>query len=139
MKNKVSIGRYSAEKYGRNAGKIWKAINKYGPLNQSSIIKYTKLTLNDFYTGIGWLARENKIYIDKKSYKLGDTNLTNTIGENAGKIWKLLDTKGKSNASSISKSSDIKIKDVYSAIGWLSRENKLKMIYKNKQIIYELT
>ena len=139
MKNKKSVGKYSTQNYGRNAGKIWNALDKYGPLNQSSIFKYTKLSSNDFYTGIGWLARENKIYKDMKSYKLGDTNLTNEIGENAGMIWKLLDSQGQANIYSITKSTNMKIKDVYSAIGWLSRENMVKIICKNKRVIYELT
>ena len=138
MKNKKSVGKYSTLNYGWNAGKIWNALNKYGSLNQPSIIKDTKLSLNDFYTGIGWLARENKIYKDMRSYKLGDTNLTNELGENAGKIWGLLDSQGQANISSITKSTDMKIKDVYSAIGWLSRENKVKIIRKNKRMIYEL-
>ena len=71
--------------------------------------------------------------------QVGDTNLTNEIGENAGKIWKLLDSQGQANIYSITKSTNMKIKDVYSAIGWLSRENMVKIICKNKRVIYELT
>ncbi len=125
--------------YGQNAGKIYNELKNRGPLNQSSIIKDTKISLNDFYIAIGWLARENKIYKDTKCYKLGNTNLTNEIGENAGKIWRLLNSQGETNLSSIYKSTDLKFKDAYSAIGWLSRENKLKLVYKNKQILYKLT
>ena len=69
-----------------------------------------------------------------KYYKLGNTNLTNEIGVNAGKIWKLLYSQGQANISSITKKIDVKLKDVYSALGWLSREDKIKTNFKNKQI-----
>jgi len=137
-KKRRSVGIYITENYGWNAGKIWNALNKYGPLNQSSIIKDTKLSLNDFYTGIGWLARENKIYKDMRFYKLGDTNLTNKIGEKAGKIWRLIDSQGQVNVSSIVKKTHIKIQDAYSALGWLAREDKIKTDCKNKLIKSQL-
>ena len=125
--------------YGWSAGKIWNALNKYGPLNQSSIIQYTKLSLNEFFIGVGWLARENKISKDMKCYKLGNTNLTCEIGENAGKIWQLLDFQGKADISTITKLTDMEIEEVYSVIGWLSRENKIKLFHKDRKLIYELT
>jgi len=127
------------ETYGQNAGKIYNELNNLGPSNQSKIMKDTKMSLNDFYTAIGWLARENKIYKDTKFYKLGNTNLTDEIGDNAGKIWRLLNSQGQANISSIYKSTDLKFKDVYSAIGWLSRENKIRLVYENKQVFYKLT
>jgi len=117
--------RDTTKNFGRNAGKIWVALNTQGPINQSSLIKNTKLSLKDFYTGVGWLARENKIYRDGTFYRLGETNLTNTIGENAGKVWRLLNSQGEVNVSSIAKIKQIKIQDTYSALGWLAREDKI--------------
>lgn len=130
---------FSLQDYGQNAGKIWNVLNINGPLNQSSIIQNTDLSLNDFFIGIGWLARENKISKEMKYYKLGDTNLTYEIGENAGKIWRLLDTLGQIDIDTISKKTEMKNEDIYSAIGWLSRENKIKFLCRDKQLIYELT
>ena len=137
--NRISDFKSIQNDYGWNAGKIWNALSTYGPLDQSSILKNTKLSLNDFFVGIGWLARENKISKEMKCYKIGETNLTFEIGENAGKIWKLLDVQGQASIEFISELTDIKIGQVYSAIGWLSRENKIRMICKNGQKIYELT
>ncbi len=131
MKDKIN-------EYGRNAGKIWVALNMFGPQNQTSLLKNTKLTINDFYVGIGWLARENKIYRDNLFYTLGETNLTDKIGENAGKVWRTLESKGDVDISSIAKITQVKIQDVYSALGWLAREDKIKTNYKNKQIKFEL-
>jgi len=122
------------KKIGNNAGKIWTALNTYGPQNQSSLLKNTKLSLKDLHAGVGWLARENKIFKDGTTYKLGETNLTNKIGEDAGKIWRYLNSNNNIDISSISKVTEIKIQDAYSAMGWLAREDKIigKKINPNK-------
>ncbi len=124
--------------FGQNAGKIWNSLSTLGPQNESSLIKNSKLSLRNFYAGVGWLARENKIYKDGEFYKLGDTNLTNTIGENAGKIWRLIESQGKVDVSSIAKVTQTTIQDAYSALGWLAREDKIKTTGKNKQIKFKL-
>ncbi len=139
MKKTSFTNRFYEKDFGFNAGKIWTALNVYGPLNKSTIVKNTKLSLNDFFIGIGWLARENKISKEMNFYKLGYTNLTYEIGENAGKIWRLLDSQGQADISTITKVTDMKIEDIYSAIGWLSRENKIRFLCKEKQLMYELT
>ena len=112
-------------KVGKNAGKIWVALNTFGPQSQTALIKNTKLSLKDFHAAIGWLARENKIYKNGSIYSLGETNLTNMIGENAGKIWKTLESSGEIDVTNIAKITQIKIQDAYSAIGWLAREDKI--------------
>lgn len=114
------------EKFGRNAGKVWVALNKKGPLNETSLIRNTKLSENDLYAAVGWLARENKIYKDGNLYRLGQTNLTGKIGLNAGKVWKTLNSQKEIDISSISKINQIDTRDAYSALGWLARENKVE-------------
>jgi hypothetical protein len=113
------------DKYGQNAGKIWGALNKYGALTEKKLMESTKLTGKDFYAAIGWLARENKICKVGASFKLGETNLTSKIGEDAGEIWKTLHALEEVDISSIAKLLRIKEKDVYSALGWLFREGKI--------------
>ena len=130
--------RDATKNFGQNAGKIWISLNTFGPQNESSLIKNSKLSLRNFYVGLGWLARENKIYKDGEFYKLGDTNLTNTIGENAGKVWRILASKGQVDISSIAKVTQTTIQDAYSALGWLAREDKIKTSSKNKQIKFKL-
>jgi hypothetical protein len=114
------------EKFGNNAGKVWVALNTRGPLNEITLIKNTKLSQNEFYAAIGWLARENKILKDGTVYRLGATNLTNKIGADAGKIWNTLYSHGEVDVSSIAKTTQIQIRDAYSALGWLARENKVE-------------
>ena len=125
------------ENIGKSAGKIWRILNKNGPLSEQEIIKKIKMNKNNFYEGIGWLARENKIYKKGFEYNLGETNLINDIGSNAGKVWNLLNSQGKCNVSNIVKINKIKIQDAYSALGWLAREDKIR-ISKGKQINYVL-
>ena len=86
----------------------------------------TKLKNNMFYSAVGWLARENKITKDNIVYRLGETNLTPKIGMDAGKVWKVLDTWGEIDVTSITRLARIEEKDVFSAIGWLAREGKIE-------------
>lgn len=120
------------EKVGLNAGKVWTTLEMNGPLTFSNLLKNTKLSLNDLYVAIGWLARENKICKDGSYYQLGETNLTNIVGDNAGKVWNLLNSQGEASISSISKITQIKIQDAYSAVGWLAREDKIRTEKTNK-------
>jgi len=114
------------EKFGRNAGKVWVALNTKGPLTGASLMKSTKLSENELYAAVGWLARENKIYKDGNLYRLGETNLTSKIGTDAGKVWSTLNSQKEIDVSSISKIAQINIKDAYSALGWLAREDKIE-------------
>ena len=127
------------KKVGANAGKVWTTLDVHGPLTFSNLLKNTKLSLNDLYVAIGWLARENKICKNGSYYQLGETNLTNLVGENAGKVWNILNSQEEASISSISKLTQIKIQDAYSAVGWLAREDKISREIKNKnQFLYKL-
>jgi hypothetical protein len=126
------------DNYGRTAGKIWKALSTHGPLDEENLIKKSRLNKNEFYAGIGWLARENKIYKNGNIYELRETNLTEKIGGTAGIVWNALCTTQNINVSSIAKISEITLKDAYSALGWLAREDKIKTNWNNKQIKFQL-
>ena len=131
------------DEYGRNAGKIWQALNTYGFLSQTNIIRNTKLKNDEFNSAIGWLARENKISIQKTTrgsiYNLGETNLTTKIGKDAGRVWKTLSTLGENDVNDISKYTRIKPDEVYAALGWLAREDKIDVKYgKNQKMTFGL-
>jgi hypothetical protein len=90
-------------------------------------------------TAVGWLARENKICRNGTVYKIGGTNLEGKIGFDAGKIWTVLSQQQTDvDISSLVRLTRIDVKDVYSAIGWLARENKIDaknvMKQKNQQL-----
>ena len=129
------------ETIGKNSGKVWQALNKHGILTQTDLIKNTKLTETEFYPTVGWLARENKIAKIGTKYQLGNTNLTSTIGEDAGKIWRFLNTHADCDISFIATMNQITLRDAYSALGWLAREDKIiavKSKTKNKPISFRI-
>ena len=113
------------EEFGYSAGKVWNELNTHGPLNEKDLLKNTKLPKNDIYAAIGWLARENKIQYENNLYLLGETNLSDEIGKDAGKIWETLEKHKEIDISSISRIAKIKETNVYHALGWLAREDKI--------------
>lgn len=118
------------EEFGRNAGKVWTTLNSYGPLSEVKLMNTAMLNENAFYAAIGWLARENKVRKDVFLYKLGETNLTDAIGEKAGKIWDVLCNQKEIDLATIGKilmqKGQMNEKDVFAALGWLAREGKLE-------------
>jgi hypothetical protein len=111
---------------GTNAGKIWNTLHEQGKLAKSKLIELTRLTEYEFFCGVGWLARENKIYeeIDEQ-YLLDKTNLTDRVGTNAGKIWKILDIWEEADLPSLERLSYLTQNEVAKALGWLACENKI--------------
>jgi len=111
--------------YGNNAGKIWETLEEYGPQVQTKLIEISQLTEDEFYGAIGWLARENNVRKERRTYKIGKTNLTTEIGTNAGKIWEVLKKRNDLDVTTISRLSKVSKKDCYSALGWLAKEEKI--------------
>ncbi len=60
-------------------------------------------------------------------------------GRNAGMVWRALNEKGKLGISDISKHTKLSTLDVNGAIGWLARENKVKIVQSGAKVLYELT
>ncbi len=111
--------------FGNNAGKLWDTLDTEGPQVQTKLLKKTNLRNEEFYSAIGWLARENKIYKDKRTYKIGETNLTEKIGSDAGKVWQVLGGSNEIDVNAISRLTKIEKMDCYSALGWLAREGSI--------------
>ena len=51
---------------GKIAGRIWKIIDIWDEVDLKSIKKLSGATDNEIFSGIGWLAREDKIEFDQK-------------------------------------------------------------------------
>lgn len=113
------------DEFGKCSGKVWRAISDHGSLNETKLMKKTRLDRKKLSAAIGWLARENKICKNNNYYYLGDTNLTDKIGVDAGKIWNTLNFWGEIDVSSIVKLAKLDERDVYSGLGWLAREDKI--------------
>jgi len=127
--------------YGKNAGKVWKTLENCGPCNATTIIKNTGLTQEDFYVAVGWLARESKVCFNEDTYELKPANYENYIGENAGKVWHILNTCNEIDVTYIPKLAGVTEKDAFYAIGWLAKEGKIaatKITPKKAQTRYRL-
>lgn len=46
---------------GGNAGKLWQALTKHGPLSASALGRATALKASELDRALGWLAREGKL------------------------------------------------------------------------------
>jgi hypothetical protein len=123
------------DEFGQNAGKVWQMLNLKGPLSETKLMNFTFLSDRQIRAAVGWLARENKICRNGTVYKIGGTNLVEQIGTDAGKIWRVLShQQNEIDISALSRLSKINVNDVYTAIGWLARENKIdvKTVMKKK-------
>ncbi|MCE5177792.1 MAG: winged helix-turn-helix domain-containing protein [Porphyromonadaceae bacterium] len=60
------------------------------------------------------------------------------IGTNAGIIWNLLNNNQKWSITQLQEASGLSEKEIYSAIGWLARENKIEIekTADNKEAYY---
>ena len=113
-------------RFGENAGKIWQTLYDKGNADEEELQEETHLSKNEFYAGIGWLARENKVKkMNDHYYTLDNTNLTDDVGVIAGRVWKILDIWDEADMTTLRKLSDSSEEDVHAALGWLAREGKI--------------
>jgi hypothetical protein len=110
---------------GRNAGDIWQILHSNGPLTETKLMELTNLSEDEFFAAVGWLARENKICKNGLVYQLGDTNLSTKIGTDAGKVWRVLETRGIADIYDIARLTQMMERDAFTAVGWLAREDKV--------------
>ena len=54
------------ETIGETAGKVWDFLNENGASSASKIEKGTGISKNDMQRAIGWLAKEDKLVVEKK-------------------------------------------------------------------------
>ena len=60
------------------------------------------------------------------------------FGINAGIVWKALNHNGASNLANLVKTTSLSREEVYGALGWLGREDKLVMEQKGRAMIFSL-
>lgn len=63
-------------------------------------------------------------------------SLTCSIGENAGKLWCVLDRNTELTISQMKELSALKTADLYAAIGWLAREGKIFCREQNDELYF---
>ena len=120
-------------KFGESAGMIWITLNEKGPLKKEEIQDITHLNKENLHAGLGWLARENKVFKENNnSYKLDNTNLESEIGSKAGRLWRIMDIWGEVDFDTIKRLSDLDEEQIHLALGWLAREDKICIDEKQK-------
>lgn len=60
------------------------------------------------------------------------------FGINAGKVWSVLDENGKQEIKVLKKATKLTDKDLYAALGWLGREEKIVINLDGKDIFISL-
>lgn len=61
------------------------------------------------------------------------------IGVNAGKVWSALSEFGKQvNVKEVKKVAKLTDKDLYAALGWLAREDKIAIEEEEKEVLINL-
>ncbi len=70
---------------GETAGKVWSFLDRYGEADLKQIKKELKADANLILQAIGWLAREDKLLIEKKgrliTYSLKSAERSGRKGE----------------------------------------------------------
>jgi len=64
--------------------------------------------------------------------------MIHSIGETAGKVWTFLNEKGEATLSQLKKGVKADPTLILQGIGWLARENKLRIEKKGRYITYSL-
>lgn len=124
----------NTERIGSFAGKVWKNLDDNDSLPARKLMKKSRLKNDEFHQAVGWLAKENKINKSKNNlYSLGKSNIKEEISEHVEKVWHTLENKSRRNVATISKSTGLRPKKVYAALGWLAREDKLE-IFNDKTL-----
>ncbi len=54
-------------KIGLNAGLVWRKLDENGSLPIQELARKLDLGAEDTALAIGWLARENKVYLERKN------------------------------------------------------------------------
>ena len=60
------------------------------------------------------------------------------FGANAGIVWKTLNQNGTSNLSSLVKSTSLSREEIFGALGWLGREDKIVVEQKGRAMVFSL-
>ena len=60
------------------------------------------------------------------------------IGETAGKVWRLLDENGEARLSQLKRGVEAHPNLILQAIGWLAREDKLRIEKNGRYVTYSL-
>ena len=89
--------------------------------------------------GVKWLRKLVKHFLTAYIFNLKVKQMIEKIGSIAGAVWTALNENGAMNSKDLKKVCKIKTdKDLYLAMGWLLREDKLNVMEEGKEISLSL-
>ena len=71
-------------------------------------------------------------------FTISMNNLKDKIGFDAGCVWKVLDSQGVKSIKELKKTAKLTERELYAAIGWLSREEKLTFQQVENELLVSL-
>lgn len=69
---------------------------------------------------------------------MNNSTIESLFGTNAGVVWQSLNQNGPSNIRNLVKTTSLSREEVFGALGWLGRENKLVMAQKGRAMVFSL-
>jgi hypothetical protein len=69
---------------------------------------------------------------------MAETTIESLFGTKAGVVWEALNQNGASNIFNLVKATSLSREEVYGALGWLGREDKLVMEQKGRAMVFSL-
>lgn len=117
-----------SKKLGRTSAAIRKKLSRMGLTENSEAPKKEK-TKSKKVKSQPKKETVKKTAKEKLSYTLDDLKIT---GFNSGRIWNYLNKNPKSSIEDVAKGTNMPAKQLYLALGWLSREHKLYIVDNNK-------
>ena len=67
-----------------------------------------------------------------------ETTVESIFGVNAGVVWGAINQNGPSNIGDLVKTTSMSREEVYGALGWLGRENKIAVEKRGRAIVFSL-
>jgi hypothetical protein len=67
------------------------------------------------------------------------TTVESLFGTKAGVVWRALNQNGPSNITNLVKNTSMSREEVFSALGWLGREDKIALEQKGREMIFSLS
>ena len=78
------------------------------------------------------------IYFGDSQINMSEPSVESVFGANAGIVWRFLNSNGPNSIEGIVKATKLRRDLVFSALGWLGRENKIKMETKGRAMVFSL-
>jgi hypothetical protein len=69
---------------------------------------------------------------------MAETTVESIFGVKAGVVWRALNQNGPSNISDLVKSTSMSREEIYGALGWLGRENKIVLEQEGRAMVFSL-